>query len=141
MIDQMVGTHNRKGKAAGAGFYDYPDSGKKHLWPELESLYVDQAKAHATKLQDLKDRILFIQAIETVRCLEEGVLRTVEDANIGSIFGIGFAPWTGGAIQFINQYGVRAFAERAKELAGQFGDRFNPPAMLLEKAETNTHFA
>ena len=140
VIDQMLSTHNRKGKAAGAGFYDYPESGKKYLWPELETLYVDQAKARSTSLQDLKDRILFIQAIETVRCLEEGVLRTVEDANIGSIFGIGFAPWTGGAIQFINQYGVRAFAERAKDLAGQFGERFTPPAMLLANAETNTPF-
>jgi 3-hydroxyacyl-CoA dehydrogenase/enoyl-CoA hydratase/3-hydroxybutyryl-CoA epimerase len=137
----MVGTHNRKGKATGAGFYEYPESGKKYLWPELESLYVDQAKARSTQLQDLKDRILFIQAIETVRCLEEGVLRTVEDANIGSIFGIGFAPWTGGAIQFINQYGVRAFTERASDLAERFGSRFTPPAMLLEKAETNTPFA
>jgi 3-hydroxyacyl-CoA dehydrogenase/enoyl-CoA hydratase/3-hydroxybutyryl-CoA epimerase len=141
VIDQMVGTHKRKGKAAGAGFYDYPESGKKQLWPELDRLYVDQAKARSADLQELKDRILFIQAIETVRCLEEGVLRTVEDANIGSIFGIGFAPWTGGAIQFINQYGVRAFADRAKDLAGQFGERFNPPAMLLDKAETNTPFA
>ncbi|MEP1213404.1 MAG: 3-hydroxyacyl-CoA dehydrogenase NAD-binding domain-containing protein [Marinobacter sp.] len=138
VIDQMVASHNRKGKAAGAGFYEYPESGRKHLWPELETLFVDQKKARETDLQDLKDRILFIQAIETVRCLEEGVLRTVEDANIGSIFGIGFAPWTGGAIQFINQYGVRAFAERAKNLAERFGDRFSPPALLLEKAETNT---
>lgn len=141
VIDQMVGTHNRKGKAAGAGFYQYPEAGKKHLWPELEKLYVDPARARATNLQDLKDRILFIQAIETVRCLEEGVLKTVEDANIGSIFGIGFAPWTGGAIQFINQYGVRDFAERARELADQFGERFSPPAMLLAKAEANTDFA
>jgi 3-hydroxyacyl-CoA dehydrogenase/enoyl-CoA hydratase/3-hydroxybutyryl-CoA epimerase len=141
VIEQMVGTHNRKGKAAGAGFYEYPESGKKHLWPELDKLYVDPARARTTSLQDLKDRILFIQAIETVRCLEEGVLRTVEDANIGSIFGIGFAPWTGGAIQFINQYGARAFARRAKELADQFGERYSPPAMLLEKAETNTAFA
>jgi 3-hydroxyacyl-CoA dehydrogenase/enoyl-CoA hydratase/3-hydroxybutyryl-CoA epimerase len=141
VIDQMVTSHNRKGKAAGAGFYEYPESGRKYLWPELETLFVDQEKARATGLQDLKDRILFIQAIETVRCLEEGVLRTVEDANIGSIFGIGFAPWTGGAIQFINQYGVRAFAERAKNLAERFGDRFSPPALLLEKAETNTTFS
>ncbi|MDI9245167.1 3-hydroxyacyl-CoA dehydrogenase NAD-binding domain-containing protein [Marinobacter sp. CHS3-4] len=141
VIDQMVGTHNRKGKAAGAGFYDYPESGKKHLWSELEPRFVQQDKARSTDLQDLKDRILFIQAIETVRCLEEGVLRTVEDANIGSIFGIGFAPWTGGAIQFINQYGVRAFAERAKDLANRFGERFEPPALLLEKAEANTPFA
>jgi 3-hydroxyacyl-CoA dehydrogenase/enoyl-CoA hydratase/3-hydroxybutyryl-CoA epimerase len=141
IIDQMVNDHGRKGKAAGAGFYDYPAKGKKHLWPELEQLFVDADKAPSVELQNLKDRILFIQAIETVRCLEEGVLRTVEDANIGSIFGIGYAPWTGGAIQFINQYGVRAFTERAKELASQYGDRFLPPALLLEKAEADSLFA
>jgi len=140
IIDAMVNEQGRKGKAAGGGFYEYPDKGKKYLWPELENLFVDQAKARSTSLQDLKDRILFIQAIETVRCLEEGVLRTVEDANIGSIFGIGYAPWTGGAIQFINQYGVRAFTERARELESQFGERFAPPRLLLEKAETNADF-
>lgn len=141
VIDAMVNEHGRKGKASGAGFYDYPASGKKHLWPELENLFVDSGKARAVELQELKDRILFIQAIETVRCLEEGVLRTVEDANIGSIFGIGYAPWTGGAIQFINQYGVRAFTERASELAKTYGERFAPPRLLQEKAETNTTFA
>ncbi|MFO7528146.1 MAG: 3-hydroxyacyl-CoA dehydrogenase NAD-binding domain-containing protein [Marinobacter sp.] len=141
IIDAMVNEHGRKGKAAGAGFYEYPDKGKKYLWPELENFFVDRDKARSTSLRDLKDRILFIQAIETVRCLEEGVLRTVEDANVGSIFGIGYAPWTGGAIQFINHYGVRAFTERARELESQFGERFAPPRMLLEKAETNTGFA
>lgn len=140
VIDQMVNEQGRKGKAAGAGFYEYPDKGKKYLWPGLESLYVDSANADKVALQDLKDRILFIQAIETVRCLEEDVLRTVEDANIGSIFGIGYAPWTGGAIQFINQYGVRAFAARAQELADRHGERFAPPQLLLDKAETNTPF-
>lgn len=141
IIDAMVNEYGRKGKAAGAGFYDYPANGKKHLWPALEKLFVDTEKARSTPLRELKDRILFIQAIETVRCLEEGVLRTVADANIGSIFGIGYAPWTGGAIQFINQYGVRAFAQRAGELAERYGDRFAPPRLLLEKAEHNTSFA
>ncbi|WP_273427740.1 3-hydroxyacyl-CoA dehydrogenase NAD-binding domain-containing protein [Marinobacter sp.] len=141
VIDQMLNQHARKGKAAGAGFYEYPASGKKHLWPELESQFVDAGKARSAALQDLKDRILFIQAIETVRCLEEGVLRTIEDANVGSIFGIGYAPWTGGAIQFINQYGVRAFTDRAQELAQQHGERFAPPKLLLEKAEANAPFA
>ncbi|MFO8141494.1 MAG: 3-hydroxyacyl-CoA dehydrogenase NAD-binding domain-containing protein, partial [Marinobacter sp.] len=141
IIDAMVDTHKRKGKAAGAGFYNYPETGKKTLWPELETLFVDQHTARSTQLQDLKDRILFIQAIETIRCLEEGVLRTVEDANIGSIFGIGYAPWTGGAIQFVNQYGVRAFAERARQLADHYGERFTPPALLLQKAENNDRFA
>lgn len=141
VTDAMVNEHGRKGKAAGAGFYEYPANGKKHLWPELETLFVNVEKARTVKLQELKDRILFIQAIETVRCLEEGVLRTVEDANIGSIFGIGYAPWTGGAIQFINQYGVRAFTERASALAETYGERFAPPKLLQEKAETNTPFA
>lgn len=141
VIDTLVNEHGRKGKAAGAGFYDYPASGKKSLWPALTDVFVDQLQAPRVALQELKDRILFIQAIETVRCLEEGVLRTVEDANVGSIFGIGFAPWTGGAIQFINQYGVRAFAERAGELAAKYGERFTPPKLLLEKAENNTALA
>ncbi|WP_372965567.1 3-hydroxyacyl-CoA dehydrogenase NAD-binding domain-containing protein [Marinobacter sp.] len=140
IIDAMVDTHNRKGKTSGAGFYEYPEKGKKYLWPGLESLFVNQEKARSVELQDLKDRILFIQAIETIRCLEEGVLRTVEDANIGSIFGIGYAPWTGGAIQFVNQYGVRAFAERARTLAEKYGERFTPPALLLQKAENNEIF-
>ena len=68
------------------------------------------------------------------------MLRTVEDANVGSIFGIGYAPWTGGAIQFINQYGVRAFAERARQLAEVYGERFSPPALLMKHAEGNTPF-
>ncbi|MDV2080049.1 3-hydroxyacyl-CoA dehydrogenase NAD-binding domain-containing protein [Marinobacter xestospongiae] len=140
VIDQMVENQGRKGKAAGAGFYEYPEKGKKFLWPQLEKLFVDQEKAPQVRLQDLKDRILFIQAIETVRCLEEDVLRSIEDANIGSIFGIGYAPWTGGAIQFINQYGLRDFVKRARELAEQYGDRFSPPALLAEKAESNTPF-
>lgn len=140
LIDAMVNQHDRKGKAAGGGFYDYPASGKKHLWPGLAELFTQPEAAQAADLQTLKDRLLFIQSIETVRCLEEGVLRTVEDANVGSIFGIGFAPWTGGAIQYINQYGVRQFAERAQTLADQFGERFTPPSLLLKRAESNTPF-
>lgn len=101
---------------------------------------MNPGKARAAALADLKDRLLFIQAIETLRCLEEGVLRSVEDANIGSIFGLGFAPWTGGAVQFVNQYGVRAFAERARELAERHGERFTPPALLLAQAERSEPF-
>ena len=140
VIDAMLEQHGRKGKAAGAGFYDYPTNGKKHLWPELEALYLDKEKSIHADLQDLMDRFLFIQSIETVRCLEENVLMSVKDANIGSIFGLGYAPWTGGAIQYINQYGVRKFTERATELSKQCGDRFTPPPLLLSKAEKNALF-
>ncbi len=122
----------RPGKAAGGGFYDYPANGKKQLWPELKARFEKADKQ--IPLEDVRDRILFIQAIETVRCVQERVLLSTADANIGSIFGIGFAAWTGGALQFINQYGLQSFVARAHYLAEQYGERFEPPALLLEKA-------
>ncbi|NMY50755.1 3-hydroxyacyl-CoA dehydrogenase NAD-binding domain-containing protein [Pseudomonas sp. WS 5011] len=138
VIDMMLNEYKRPGKAAGAGFYDYPAGGKKHLWPELKARF-EKRDAQISQI-DVRDRILFIQAIETVRCVEEGVLKSVADANIGSIFGIGFAAWTGGALQFINQYGVKDFVARAQYLAEQYGERFLPPALLLEKAAKNELF-
>src|SRR5690606_33081717 len=102
--------------------------------PQLGALY-GRPEGLTVPLEVLKERILFIQAIETVRCLEEGVLKSIKDANIGSIFGIGSAPWTGGALQYINQYGVKRFTERAKQLSEVYGSRFEPPALLLEKSE------
>lgn len=98
VLDTMVDTLDRLGKAAGAGFYDYPDGGKKHLWPGLyEHFVVAGAEIPLTNMQE---RMLFIMSLETVRCLAEGVLRTVPDANIGSIMGIGFPPLYGGALQY-----------------------------------------
>src|SRR3990167_8073582 len=138
VIELMLNEYKRPGKAAGAGFYEYPTGGKKHLWPQLKARF-EKPDAQISQ-QDVRDRILFIQAIETVRCVEEGVLKSVADANIGSIFGIGFAAWTGGALQFINQYGIRDFVARAQYLAEQYGERFLPPALLLEKAARNENF-
>ncbi len=138
VIDLMLKEYKRPGKAAGGGFYEYPEGGKKHLWPELKARF-EKADAQISQ-EDVRDRILFIQAIETVRCVEEGVLKSVADANIGSIFGIGFAAWTGGALQFINQYGVKDFVARAQYLAEQYGERFLPPALLLEKAAKGEGF-
>jgi 3-hydroxyacyl-CoA dehydrogenase/enoyl-CoA hydratase/3-hydroxybutyryl-CoA epimerase len=88
-------------------------------------------------LRDMQERMLFAEALETVKCFDEGVLRTIPDANIGSIFGIGFPPWTGGVIQYINGYegGLPGFVARSRELADRYGARFTPPASLVEKAE------
>ncbi len=143
IVERMVHEFKRAGKAAGAGFYEYPhdpavNGGKKFLWPELRSLFV---KADVTiPYQDVRDRILYIQSIETIRCLEEKVLESTRDANIGSIFGIGFPGWTGGAIQFVNHVGVGKFTERAEQLRQRYGERFAPPALLLEHARSNTRF-
>ncbi|ANF87778.1 3-hydroxyacyl-CoA dehydrogenase [Pseudomonas antarctica] len=139
VIDLLVNEYKRVGKAAGGGFYDYPTGGQKHLWPELKARF--EQPGNQISPQDVRDRLLFIQAIETVRCVEEGVLMSTADANVGSIFGIGFAAWSGGALQFINQYGLNDFIARARYLAEQYGERFSPPALLLEKAAQGTLFA
>ena len=138
IVEKMVLAVKRPGRAGGAGFYEYPASGKKFLWPELSR----QFSAQQTEIdyEELKDRILFIQALETVRCLQEGVLQSSRDANIGSVMGIGFPRWTGGAIQFINQYGLPKFIARARVLEAKYGARFEPPGLLLEKSQASQLF-
>jgi 3-hydroxyacyl-CoA dehydrogenase / enoyl-CoA hydratase / 3-hydroxybutyryl-CoA epimerase len=122
LVERMVKEHQRSGRAAGGGFYDYPEGQKKVLWPELKKLY--EKPEVKWDLQDVKDRILYRQAVETARCLSEGVLTSVHDGNIGSIFGIGFPAWTGGALQFVYSMGVDAFEQRCDELAARFGQGF-----------------
>ena len=138
VLDVMVREHRRLGKAHGAGFYEYPENGPKYLWPELRRLFPPQGDP--LPQQEMIDRLLFIQALETVRCLEEGVLTSVADANIGSIFGWGFAPFHGGTLQFINAYGIARFVARAEALAAQYGDRFAPPERLREMARRGEVF-
>jgi 3-hydroxyacyl-CoA dehydrogenase/enoyl-CoA hydratase/3-hydroxybutyryl-CoA epimerase len=140
VVDRMLAA-GRKGKTSGAGFYDYPKDGKKHLWLGLRHTFgTRQVPASEAEFRELQDRLLYIQSLETVRCLAEGVLRSVPDANIGSIFGIGAPPWTGGVLQFVNYVGPRAFVSRARSLAAKHGPRFEPPAMLVELAEHSKGF-
>lgn len=125
LVERMVKELKRPGRAGGGGFYDYPAGGKKQLWPQLSSLFGRSADAaDSLGVQEIQDRLLYRQAVETARCLAEGVLTSVHDANIGSIFGIGFPAWTGGAMQFIYGTGVEAFLARADELAQRFGTGF-----------------
>ncbi|MFB8028553.1 3-hydroxyacyl-CoA dehydrogenase NAD-binding domain-containing protein [Streptomyces sp. NPDC056465] len=141
VIDRMVDEFGRPGRSGGAGFYEYgEDGGRGLLWPGL--------REHFTKpgteipFEDMKERMLFSEALDSVRCLEENVLMTVADANIGSIMGIGFPAWTGGVLQYINGYegGLPGFVARARQLAERYGDRFLPSALLLEKAEKGETF-
>jgi 3-hydroxyacyl-CoA dehydrogenase/enoyl-CoA hydratase/3-hydroxybutyryl-CoA epimerase len=138
VTDRLVNEFDRRGKAAGAGFYEYPADGPKRLWPGLWEHF---ARDNDIPLVDLQERMLFAMALETVKCLDEGVLRSVPDANIGSIFGIGFPPLHGGALQYVNAYGLSAFADRARELATTYGERFEPPELLLRKAAAGETFA
>jgi len=130
VIDRMVEEFDRKGKSAGAGFYSYADGKRTGLWSGLGEHFTKPGTE--IPMRDMQERMLFAEALDSVRCFDEGVLRSVADANIGSIFGIGFPPWTGGVIQYIKGYpgGVAGFVERARELATTYGDRFTPPASL-----------
>jgi len=132
VIVRMVKELNRPGRAGGGGFYEYPKDGRKFLWPQLAKLF--GRPGVRWDMQELKDRILYRQAIEAARCLEEGVLTAVHDANIGSVFGIGFPAWTGGALQFVNHVGTAQFVARADALAKQHGARFAPPQLLRDLA-------
>jgi 3-hydroxyacyl-CoA dehydrogenase/enoyl-CoA hydratase/3-hydroxybutyryl-CoA epimerase len=146
-VDKMLAME-RAGKLTGAGFYSYPSKespeknspvdAKKHLWPGLKETFEQSDKA--IDLQEIKDRLLYIQAIETVRCFEENVLTSVRDANIGSIMGIGFPVWTGGILQFINQTGLEAFIDRAEHLHATCGERFRVPTLLKQMANDKLTF-
>ncbi len=139
VLDVMTGEHGRFGRAKGGGFYEYPaNGGGKFLWPELQTLFPLQGEKLSQA--EMIERMMFAQALETVRCYEEGVLISVADANIGSIFGWGFAPFKGGTLQYINDYGMAAFVQRSRELAAKFGDRFTPPQILVEMAENGRAF-
>jgi 3-hydroxyacyl-CoA dehydrogenase/enoyl-CoA hydratase/3-hydroxybutyryl-CoA epimerase len=134
----------RPSKLKGAGFYEYDESGRRlGLWTGLAETFPVAEEQPA--LADLKDRFLFIEALETARCFEEGVIESAAAANIGSIMGIGYPPNTGGAVQFMQGYpgdpgGLPGFVARAKELAAAYGKRFTPPAYLVDLAEKGGSF-
>ncbi|MFJ6425791.1 3-hydroxyacyl-CoA dehydrogenase NAD-binding domain-containing protein, partial [Streptomyces hydrogenans] len=136
VVDRMIDDFGRPGRSGGAGFYEYADGRRTRLWPGLREHFTDPAKQPAD-LTELSERMLFAEALDAVRCLEEGVLASVADANVGSLLGIGFPPWTGGVLQYVNGYegGLPGFVARARELADRHGERFLPPELLLRKAE------
>lgn len=134
----------RPGKLRGAGFYDYAEGRRGKLWPGLRELF--PSNDEPADLDDLKDRYLFAEALETAKCFEEGVIESAAAANIGSIMGIGYPPPTGGTVQFMQGYdgatgqGLAGFVERADQLAKLYGERFRPTDRLREMAETGERF-
>ena len=138
VIRLFVEELGRKGKKSGKGFYDYPEGGKKRLWPGLAEHFplADEQPSG----DEIRERILYIQAIETVRCLDEGVLTHPADADIGSVFGWGFPPYTGGTISFIETVGLEKFVAVADRLRDTCGERFSVPQSLRSMAEKGDTF-
>jgi 3-hydroxyacyl-CoA dehydrogenase/enoyl-CoA hydratase/3-hydroxybutyryl-CoA epimerase len=138
LVRKMVEDLDRKGKRFGRGFYDYPADAKKHLWPGLAELA--PAGVEQPGIEELKKRLLHIQALETARCLEESVLTHAEDADIGSILGWGFPPWAGGTLSYIDTIGIREFVAECDRLAELHGERFQVSDWLRKRAESDQPF-
>ena len=144
VIDRMLDEFDRGGRLAGKGFYEYDEEGKRvGLWKGLADAFPAVEDPSSISLEDLEERMMFAESLETVKCMDEGVIESVADANIGSIFGIGFPAWTGGVLQYIDGYegGPAGFVARARELAERYGERFEPPESLVELAERGETYA
>ncbi|HML07805.1 MAG TPA: 3-hydroxyacyl-CoA dehydrogenase NAD-binding domain-containing protein [Xanthobacteraceae bacterium] len=140
LLEEMVEKRGRYGRKNGKGFYDYPQSGPKRLWPGLADLQPTKLDPDTIDIEELKHRLLGIQALESARCVEEGVITDVREADVGSILGFGFAPFTGGTISYIDGMGAKAFVDMCNGLAKRYGSRFKPPKLLRDMAKTGETF-
>ncbi len=140
LLEEMVEKRGRYGRKNGKGFYDYPANGPKRLWKGLADLQPEKLDPDAVDIAVLKHRLLAIQALESARCIEEKVVTDVREADVGSILGFGFAPFTGGTISYIDGMGVKTFVDLCNGFARQYGDRFKPCKLLVDMAKKGETF-
>src|SRR5712671_4405646 len=140
LLAEMVEKRGRFGRKNGKGFYDYPEKGPKRLWPGLADLQIKKLDPDKIDIEELKQRLLAMQALETARCFEEKVLTDVREADVGSILGFGFAPFSGGTLSYIDMMGTKKFAELCADLAKRYGPRFAPSALILDMAKKGESF-
>jgi 3-hydroxyacyl-CoA dehydrogenase/enoyl-CoA hydratase/3-hydroxybutyryl-CoA epimerase len=136
----MVEKRGRFGRKNAKGFYDYPQSGQKRLWPGLAELQSEKLDPDTIDIGDLKNRLLAVQSLEAARCIEEGVVTDVREADVGSILGFGFAPFSGGTLSWIDMMGMKAFVAACKKLEKKCGPRFAPNKLLLDLAAKGEGF-
>jgi 3-hydroxyacyl-CoA dehydrogenase/enoyl-CoA hydratase/3-hydroxybutyryl-CoA epimerase len=137
-VRRFVEELRRPGRRFGAGFYDYPQDGRKHLWPGLAEVF--PRAPQQPPVDEVIKRLLYIQALETARCMEEDVVTTAAEADLGSILGWGFPAWTGGTLSYIDTVGIRNFVAECDRLAKRYGKRFKPSKWLRARAERNEPF-
>ena len=140
LLEELVEKRGRYGRKNGKGFYDYPQGAPKRLWPGLSELQSKKLDPDTIDIEELKHRLLAIQALESARCVEEGVVTDMREADVGSILGFGYAPFTGGTISYIDGMGAKAFVALCENLTKRYGDRFKPTKLLLEMAKTGDTF-
>jgi 3-hydroxyacyl-CoA dehydrogenase/enoyl-CoA hydratase/3-hydroxybutyryl-CoA epimerase len=147
ILELMVKKLERFGRKNGKGFYDYPADGKKRLWPDLQQhfpadpkLLYGEGEEKRAKETEIKKRLLYVQSVDTARCLEANVLTDPQDGDVGSIMGLGFAPQTGGAISLIDQVGIRKFVAECDDFAKKYGSQFEVPKLLRDMAAKGQSF-
>jgi len=140
LLAEMVEKRQRFGRKNRKGFYDYPEQGQKMLWPGLADLQLKKLDPDTIDIGELKARLLAIQALETARCFEEKVLTDVREADLGSILGFGFAPFSGGTLSYIDMMGTKRFVTLCETLAAKHGQRFTPSRLLIDMARGNESF-
>jgi 3-hydroxyacyl-CoA dehydrogenase / enoyl-CoA hydratase / 3-hydroxybutyryl-CoA epimerase len=140
LLTVLVEKEGRLGRKNRKGFYDYPEGGQKRLWPGLKDLQTKHVESEFVDMQELKQRLLVTQALEAARTFEEGVITDPREADVGSILGFGFAPYTGGALSYIDFMGAKVFVDLCKSLQAKHGDRFVPPKILIDMASSGETF-
>jgi 3-hydroxyacyl-CoA dehydrogenase / enoyl-CoA hydratase / 3-hydroxybutyryl-CoA epimerase len=138
VMSRMLGELRRPGKRYGKGFYEYPQDGRKFLWPGLKDAF--PVAAEQPTVEELKKRLLYIQSLETARCLEEGVLTHPADGDVGSLLAWGFPSWTGGTLSLIDTVGIQQFVAECERLSKAYGARFEPSQWLKERAAKGEAF-
>jgi 3-hydroxyacyl-CoA dehydrogenase/enoyl-CoA hydratase/3-hydroxybutyryl-CoA epimerase len=142
LMVELVEKQNRLGRKNGKGFYDYPEKGKgqKSLWPGLADLQPRKLDPDSLSVEELKQRFLVVQAVEAARTVEDNVITDMREADVGSILGFGFAPFTGGTLSYIDFMGTKKFVELCHKLEAKYGSRFTPPKLLVEMAAKGETF-
>jgi 3-hydroxyacyl-CoA dehydrogenase/enoyl-CoA hydratase/3-hydroxybutyryl-CoA epimerase len=146
LLVEMVEKRGRFGRKNGKGFYDYPEKGSKKLWPGLADMQQKRLTADEIDelgpafVEELKQRFLVVQAVEAARTVEDGVITDVREADVGSILGFGFAPFTGGTLSYIDMMGTKKFVELCERMEKEYGPRFKPPKLLVEMAAKGETF-
>lgn len=140
LLNEMVEKHGRLGRKNRKGFYDYPEAGPKRLWPGLAELTKNRLEPELIDMDELKHRLLVTQALEAAKTYEEGVVTDPREADVGSIIGFGFAPYSGGTLSYIDNMGAAAFVKLCESLAKKHGERFKPNRLLKRMAKTGDTF-
>lgn len=147
LLEEMVDKRGRLGRKNGKGFYDYPEKGQgqKKLWPGLAELQprqptADEIDADPGMVEEMKQRFLVVQAVEAARTVEDRVITDVREADVGSILGFGFAPFTGGTLSYIDMMGTKQFVALCEKLEQKHGPRFKPPKLLIDMAQKGETF-